>query len=129
MRCRLFLLPALLSLASCESLGLVDNGTKLAFLLERSARQLLASGEDALVAEYEPIGGPNQAYEIKVSKSLRADAPFGGYLTVTGKANGGTSYHGRFVDVPQTLHRNIENGPARLTLRNTNGRVNLVSIE
>ena len=129
MRCRLLLFLAPLSLASCESLGLVDNGTKLAFLLERSARQLLASGEDALVVEYEPIGGPNQAYEIKVSKSPRSDAPYGGYLTVTGKVNGGTSYHGRFVHVPQKLLRNIENGPARLTLRSTNGRVNLVSVE
>ena len=47
---------AAIILSGCASLGLVDNGTHLAFALEQGARDLRGSSQNERVVRYKPLG-------------------------------------------------------------------------
>ena len=81
---------AALPLAGCAILE--DNGTHLAFALERASRQLLASAKEELVIAYEPMTGIDQRYEVRMTASRNPQAPYGGSVVVTGRNGGGTTY-------------------------------------
>src|SRR5476651_1992018 len=105
------LFVASLALAGCTLLE--DNGTHLAFALERGAKKLRASDLNEYVVHYEPLEGINETYAIDMVHSrevVKVDVfgntlrPGGSSLTVTGRNNGGTNYHERFVFTPRDLH-------------------------
>ncbi len=124
------LLPLLLCVtAACSTLE--DNGTRLAFALERESKVLLASGNNELQFEFKPKGSANQDYEIKMlrGKDSREQPFYGGYITVSGVDSGGTSYQGRYVNIPKSLHVAKRGEPAVITLRKVAGRVDVVELK
>lgn len=112
---------------------LEDNGTHLAYALEKGASQLRASGARELVVRYETLDGPAQGYYVEITPSLdpswqRQDV-WGSYLVVSGRTSGGTSYHNRFVFVPQRLYIMKEQGGAtEVVLRKDAGRISAVGV-
>ena len=118
-------------------LGLGDNGTHMAYALERGARELRASAQNEYIVHYEPLGGPGETYEVTMSHSrevVRVDAfgntvnRGGGYLVVTGRHRGGTNYHERFVFTPRDLHIVKTNAATEVALRKTGDRIDVVEL-
>jgi hypothetical protein len=126
-------LPAglLLLLSACGNL-FEDNGTHLAYTLEKGVAQLRASAEPELVVRYQTLDGGADPYYIEITPSFVAGGSSnipGSYLVVSGKTRGGTSYHNRFVLVPQRLYiEKSAGGPAELVLRRDGGSVNVVEL-
>ncbi len=96
----------LLLVSACGSL-FEDNGTHLAYALKKGAAKLRASTDSELIVQYEPLDGGHDPYYIEITPSFStgqtSNIP-GSYLVVSGKTRGGTSYHNRFVLVPQRLY-------------------------
>jgi hypothetical protein len=117
--------------SGCGSL-FEDNGTHLAYALEKGAAQLRASSAATLVVHFETLDSVNEPYYVEVTPSLGAGQTsnvWGSYLVVSGKRSGGTSYHNRFVFVPQRLYVKKEQGGAtHLVLRKDDGQVNVVEL-
>jgi hypothetical protein len=109
-----------------------DNGTHLAFALERGVKELRASNATETVVRYEALDGPNQSYYVEITPSLsetnQATNIWGSYLVVSGKTSGGTSYHNRFVFVPKRLYIQKEKGATELVLRKDGDRVSVVEV-
>jgi hypothetical protein len=83
-----------------------DNGTHLAYVLGKGAQQLQASTASELVVRYESLDKLNEPYYVEITPSIlsgQASNIWGSYVVVSGKTSGGTSYHNRFVLVPQRL--------------------------
>jgi hypothetical protein len=122
----------LLLVSGCGSL-LEDNGTHLAYALERGAATLRASTESQLVVRYETLDGGHDRYYIEITPSFNPGQVSdirGSYLVVSGKSRGGTSYHNRFVLVPLRLYiEKSQGGPTELVLqRDANGTVSVVEL-
>jgi hypothetical protein len=124
-----------LSLCGCEFME--DNGTHLAHALERGAKKLRDSNLSEYIVKYEPLGGGHESYTITMVHSpapLRLDAAGnvvgggGGYLTVTGRQCGGTSYHERFVFTPADLAIAKSNAPTEVVLHKVGDRVDVVAL-
>ena len=116
---------------------LEDNGTHLAYAIERGAKDLRASPQQELVVKYEPLGRAHEPYAVEIVHSKREvsvnalgniDGPGGSYLVVTGKQRGGTNYHERFVFVPQDLRIEKPGTPTDVVLRKAGPRVDLVEL-
>jgi len=112
---------------------LEDNGTHLAYALEKGASKLSASGAGALVVRYETLDGAAQSYYIEITPSLDPSWPkqdvWGSYIVVSGRTPGGTSYHNRFVFVPQRLYVKKEQGGAtEIVLRKDADRISVVEL-
>jgi hypothetical protein len=112
---------------------LEDNGTHLAYALEKSVSQLRASGAKELVSRYETLDGPAQGYYVEITPSLdpswQKQDVWGSYLVVSGRTSGGTSYHNRFVFVPQRLYIKKEQGGAtEVVLRKDADRISVVEL-
>ena len=133
MRSRLFALcwAGLSLLQGCSLFE--DNGTHLAYALEKAANELRASGAQEIVVRYETLDGPAQGYYVEITPSLdpsgaRQDL-WSSYLVVSGRTSGGTSYHNRFVFVPARLYvKKEQGGPAELVLRKETGRISVVAL-
>lgn len=110
---------------------LEDNGTRLAFALERESKVLLTSDNVESRFEFTPQGSANQDYEIKMlrGKGGRETPFYGGYITVSGQDNGGTSYQGRYVNIPKSLQVTKHGGAAIITLRKVDGRIDVVNLK
>jgi len=125
-------LAALLLLAGCGRI-LEDNGTRLAYDLERGTRQLRASGANELVVRYETLDGPAQDYYIEMTPSIhpsgaRPDVAHS-VLVVSGRTSGATTYHNRFVFVPARLYlRKDAGGPAEIVLRRQGEKISVVEL-
>ena len=122
----------LLVFAGCGNV-LQDNGTHLAYALEKGAARLRASRDSELVARYETLEGGDDPYYIEITPSFgpgRASGIPGSYLVVSGTRPGGTSYHNRFVLVPRRLYIDKARGGAtELVLRKGAGdTVNVVEM-
>jgi hypothetical protein len=121
----------LLLLAACGNL-FEDNGTRLAYLLEKGATQLRASSDPELIVRYETLDGAHDPYYIEITPSFIAGQTTnipGSYLVVSGKTSGGTSYHNRFVLVPRRLYvEKTAGGAAELVLRRDTGTVSVVEL-
>ena len=112
---------------------LEDNGTHLAYALEKGGSDLRASGAKELVVRYETLDGPAQGYYIEITPSLdsswQKQNVWGSYIVVSGRTSGGTSYHYRFVFVPQRLYiKKAQGGAAELVLRKEVDRVSVVEL-
>jgi hypothetical protein len=109
-----------------------DNGTHLAYALEKGARELRASKASELVVRYESLDKINGPYYIEITPSIKvgqASDIWGSYLVVSGKTSGGTSYHNRFVFVPQRLHLEKDTGGStELVLRKDDDRISVVEL-
>jgi hypothetical protein len=119
---------AALFLASSGCAVLSDNGTHLAFALERESRALVASGKEERVFDYSPMSGINQHYEVRLTPSRSPVPPYGGYVVVTGENGGGTNYQAHFVYIVAALKVSKFNEATHITLRNHDGRVELTSL-
>jgi hypothetical protein len=96
----------LLSLYGCGGV-FEDNGTHLAYELEKGASELRASNASELVVHYKTLDSLKEPYYVEITPSVAAGQAsniWGSYLVVSGKTSGGTSYHNRFVFVPQRLY-------------------------
>ena len=112
---------------------LEDNGTHLAYALEKGAGQLRASGARELVVRYETLDGPAQSYYMEITPSLDPSWPkqdvWGSYIVVSGITSGGTSHHNRFVFVPQRLYiKKEQGGPTEIVLRQDADRISAVEM-
>jgi hypothetical protein len=109
-----------------------DNGTHLAYALEKGANELRRSSSTELVVHYEPLDGPNERYYVEITPSLAESAPastvWSSYLVVSGKSSGGTSYHNRFVFVPGRLRIEKEKGTTDLVLKKDGDRISVVEV-
>ena len=73
------------------------------------------------MVRYETLDGGHDPYYIEITPSFSAGQTSnipGSYLIVSGKTRGGTSYHNRWVLVPQRLYiEKSAGGPSELVLR------------
>lgn len=118
-------------LQGCEILE--DNGTHLAYALEKGASKLRGSAARELVVRYETLDGAAQAYYIEITPSLdpswQKQDVWGSYIVVSGRTSGGTSYHNRFVFVPQRLYiKKEQGGAAEFVLRRDADRISVVEV-
>jgi len=122
---------ALLLLCACGNL-FEDNGTHLAAALESGAAKLRASADSRLLVEYQTLDGGHDPYYIEITPSFSADQPSSipnSYIVVSGKTRGGTSYHNRFVRVPQRLYiEKNAGGPTEILLQRDGDTVNVVEL-
>lgn len=119
------LAPALLP--GCRVLE--DNGTHLAYALERAVADLRDSAKTEAVVRYETLDDANLPYYVEITPSGPATGRWSSYLVVSGKTSGGTSYHNRFVFVPQRLYlEKDQGGPTEVTLRKESGRIEVVGL-
>jgi hypothetical protein len=118
----------------CSGCGrlLEDNGTHLAYALEKGAAQLRASNATVLIVHFETLDNVNEPYYVELTPSLGAGQTsniWGSYLVVSGKTSGGTSYHNRFVFVPQRLYLKKERGGSMdIVLRKDDGRIGVIEL-
>ncbi len=119
-------LIALLPMVACSVFE--DNGTHLAYALEAGAKRLQSSGRSEEVIAYEPLSGIDQSYYVELTPSNSLQPPFGGYLVVSGRNSGGTSYHGRFVYTPTRFYVVKQKAAAQITLRKNGGRIEVVDV-
>jgi len=121
----------LLSPSGCGN-AFEDNGTHLAFALEKGARELRASNASELVVRYESLDKPGEPYYVEITPSIAVGQTsniWGSYLVVSGKTSGGTSYHNRFVFVPQRLYlKKDPGGSTEVVLRKDGDRVSAVEL-
>jgi hypothetical protein len=101
----------------------------MAFMLERGANSLAASRDTELKLEYRPTTGIEQSYEVRFSPSKSTEVPYGGYVVVTGKNGGGTSYHTRFVYVSTPLQMRKVNATTLVTLKKIGGRIEVIDLQ
>jgi hypothetical protein len=83
----------LLTSSGCGNL-LEDNGTHLAYALEKGAADLWASNAPELAVHYETLDKLNEPYYIEITPSIapgQRSAVWSSYLVVSGKNSGGTS--------------------------------------
>jgi hypothetical protein len=108
-----------------------DNGTHLAYALEKGARRLRASTDREVVVHYETLDGPSQSYYVEITPSVgesgEPTSRWSSYLVVSGKTSGGTSYHNRFVFVPKRLYIEKAGGATILILRKEGDRISVVA--
>lgn len=121
----------LLLFCACGNL-FEDNGTHLASALESGAAKLRASADSQLLVEFGTLDGAHDPYYIEITPSFSADQPSNipnSYIVVSGKARGGTSYHNRFVLVPQRLYiEKSAGGPTEILLRRDADNVSVVEL-
>ena len=119
---------ALLAFCGCSLLE--DNGTHLAYALEKGAKRLKNKPDGSeLVVRYEPLTGINQSYGVSFRASPETEAPYGAAsLSVGGKNGGSTTYHQRFVYVTKEFVVNKSNAATFLTLRKNGNRIELVDV-
>jgi hypothetical protein len=121
----------LLSCAGCGN-AFEDNGTHLAYALEKGAQQLRASSAPEFIVKYETLDKLDDAYYIEITPSIVVGSPtniWGSYLVVSGKTSGGTSYHNRFVFVPERLYlEKNHGGSTEVVLRKDGDRVSAVDL-
>jgi hypothetical protein len=121
-----------LLLAGCGNV-FEDNGTHLAYALEKGASRLRASPDSELVVRYQTLDEASDPYYIEITPSFvpgrSSDVP-SSYLVVSGKSSGGTSYHNRFIFVPQRLYiEKTQGGPSDFLLRKApNDGVSVVEV-
>lgn len=129
MRCLLPLLAVFL-LSGCGALE--DNGTHLAYALEKAAKELRASSATEIVVHYEPLDGIRDSYYVELTPSFgesgQVSAIWSSYLVVSGKTSGGTSYHNRFVFVPHRLFIQKVKGATELVLKKDSGKISVVEV-
>jgi len=125
------LLVVVIVLAGCGRI-LEDNGTHLAYALEKAAAELRASTATEKTVHYEPLDGVNTSYYVEVTPSFPDSGPasdrWSSYLVVSGKSSGGTSYHNRFVFVPKRLYIQKASGATELVLRKDGDRISVVEV-
>jgi hypothetical protein len=125
------ILLAVALLAGCTFLE--DNGTHLAYALEKGAKQLRSSDATELVVHYETLDGPDQGYYVEITpsfgESVQVGARWSSYLVVSGKTSGGTSHHNGFLFVPERLYiRKEKGGVTDVVLRKDGDRISVVAL-
>lgn len=110
-----------------------DNGTHLAFELEAAVKQMRATGATDQLVHYRTLDAPTLGYYVEITPSIQPDwkdkSRWGSYLVVSGKTSGGTSYHNRFVYVPQRFYvTKPDGGETLIALHNNQGRIEIVSV-
>ena len=128
---RLLLLVGVALLSGCGAFE--DNGTRLAYALENAAKELRVSSAAERIVRYETLDGAAQSYYVEITPSFgesgRETSVWGSYLVVSGKTSGGTSYHNRFVFVPQRLYVTKDRGGVtELILRKDGDRISVVGV-
>jgi hypothetical protein len=125
------LVLVLISSSGCRNV-FEDNGTHLAYVLEKGTQQLRASTASELVVHYETLDKLDEPYYVEITPSIPAGQTptvWSSYLVVSGKTSGGTSYHNRFVFVPQRLYvKKDQGGPTELLLRKDGDRISVVDL-
>jgi hypothetical protein len=120
-----------LSLYGCGGV-FEDNGTHLAYALEKGASELRASNAPELVVHYKTLDNLKEPYYVEITPSIAAGQASnirGSYLVVSGKSSGGTSYHNRFVFVPQRLYLKKDlGGPTDVVLHKDRDYVSVVEL-
>ena len=78
------------------------------------------------------LDGGHDPYYIEITPSFSADQPSNipnSYIVVSGKTRGGTSYHNRFVLVPQRLYiEKSAGGRTEILLRRDGDKVSVVEL-
>jgi hypothetical protein len=109
-----------------------DNGTHLAYALEKGTSELRASNASQLVVHYETLDSLKEPYYVELTPSITAGQAsniWGSYLVVSGKTSGGTSYHNRFVFVPQRLYVKKDiGGPTEVVLHKDRDHISVVEL-
>jgi hypothetical protein len=106
-----------------------DNGTHLAYALEKGAAKLRKSDKTELIVTYTTLDASTQPYYVEITPSGDAGGRWGSYLVVSGKTSGGTSYHNRFVYVPTRLHiEKKTGGTTEVVLRRDGDRISVIAL-
>jgi len=125
------LMFALLLLSGCGKL-LEDNGTHLAFAIEKEAVKLRRSSANTSIVHYETLDDAKEPYYVEITPSFpegRTATVRGSYLVVSGKTPGGTSYHNGFVLVPQRLYiKKDQGGSTEVVLQKDGDRVTAIEL-
>jgi hypothetical protein len=85
-----------------------------------------------MVVRYETLDKLEEPYYVEITPSVavgQTSNVWGSYLVVSGKTRGGTSYHNRFVFVPQRLYVEKDRGGlTELVLRKYGDRISVVEL-
>src|SRR6476469_267848 len=111
-RCATSLLLLFVLLSGCGRI-FEDKGTHLAYAMEKGAAKLRASGGPEIAVHYTSLYGANELYYVEITPTVsegQKTAVARSYLVVSGKTPDGTSYHNRFVVVPQRLYVKKDQG-------------------
>lgn len=123
-----------LAFLPCSGCGhpLEDNGTHLAYAMEKGAAQLRESNAFELIVHFDTLDKANQPYYVEITPSLstgQTSTVWGSYWVVSGKTSGGTSDHNRFIFVPHRLYIKKERGGSTdLVLRKEQGHISVVEL-
>lgn len=93
---------------------------------------LKASGANELVVHYQTLDAKDQSYYVELAPSLdaaRTAQPWSSYIVVSGRTCGGTTFHNRFVFVPEQLRvEKPQGGTTDLVLRKVGGQIHVVGM-
>lgn len=109
---------AVTALCGCDALE--DNGVHMAYCLKAGAEKLAKSSDTELVFQYEPLTGTNQIYHVQFCPDS--------VVLVTGKNEGTSTYHLRYVHVGTPFYLKKTNAATFVTLRKVNGRIEVVDV-
>jgi len=101
-----------------------DDATHLAYALKNGAKRLDKSDATEYVVHYQPLSGTNQIYQIVINSPSGPGTARG--LSVGGS---GSTYHLRFVYVPNRLEVVKTNTGADIVLRKNGDRIEVVRIQ
>ncbi len=99
-----------------------DEGVRFGEQIAREATELRGSRETERVFTFRPLFGTHQHYWIGIGAGPQS----GLSVRVEHGHGGSTSYHRRFVSVPNRLEVNKDGEPAQITLRKSGAEVKLV---
>jgi hypothetical protein len=100
-----------------------DEAERLAYAVRDGAERLKTSTRTEETVEYAPPGDLEYSIRFEVSESLQP--PFKGALVVSGS---GTTYHARFVYVPNALSIKKRAAPTQIVLKKNGERVEVIDL-
>lgn len=111
-----------------------DNATHLAFTLKKGARHLRKSKQTEDTINYQPLTGIDKPYFVEINPTIPPIKPdtilYGSGIRIGGQNTEMTftSYHHRFVFVPQRLFVEKKNSSTRIVLRKKGNRIDVVEL-
>ena len=131
---RISFLIALLSIILSGCNIMEDNATHLAFTLKKGARHLRNSKQTEDTINYKPLTGLDGSYFVEINPTIPTKKTettlYGSGIRIGGQNIGMTftTYHRRFVLVPQRLYIEKKDSVTMIVLRKNGTRIEVVDL-
>ena len=131
---RIYILIVLLNIMLSGCNIMEDNATHLAFTLKKGARHLRNSKQTEDTIRYKPLTGTDRSYFVEINPTVPKEKPdtilYGSGIRIGGENIGMTftTYHRRFVFVPQRLYIEKKDSVTMIVLRKNGTRIEVVAL-